>query len=36
MRHENLWVLLEIRGDHDDRDVAGDRVESQQRILPPM
>ena len=32
MRHHNLRVFLEIRGDHDDRDVAGDRVEGQQKV----
>ena len=32
MRHHNLRIFLEIRGDDDDRDVAGDRVEGQQQI----
>ena len=32
MRHEHLRVFLEIGGDDDDRDVAGDRVEGEQKI----
>ena len=32
MRHHHLRIFLEIRGDDDDRDVAGDRVEGQQKI----
>ena len=32
MRHEHLRVLLEMGGDDDDRHVAGDRVEGEQKI----
>ena len=32
VRHHHLRVFLEIRGDNDDRDVACDRVEGQQKI----
>ena len=32
MRDENLRILLEHRGDRDDGDVVGDRVERHQRI----
>ena len=32
VRHHHLRIFLEIRGDDDDRDVAGDRVEGQQQI----
>ena len=32
MRHEHLRVLLEVGGDDDDRHVARDRVEGEQKI----
>ena len=32
VRYEDLWIFLEIRGDHDDGDVAGDGVEGEQQI----
>ena len=32
MRHEDLRVFLEIRGDDDDGDVAVDRVKGEQQI----